>query len=389
MQLDLLSISVVTTIVVLMTGSMFIVETVIRKDTGAGMLWALGYLSGILTTFCYLAWVVAPAGGWVAIAVGNTAFAASAVFMWLGTRSFNGRSVGTSGASGAAACLAVLVVSLLPLYPEAEWAGVLVLYPVMAVFALLGGIESRRGVMGSTPSSWGLTIVLISEGLFFAGRSVAFVVLGPEHPFFVTWFGSIPVALLTVVLLIVAVVTTSVLRADRVGGRLGGRDGEVGLTEDGLLHGAWLARAIQQVVERAEHHGDRLAVIAVRLDDLPRIGTAFGPLEAEQVGRVWRASMRRNAPTSSFIGECDPACLVVVLEPTSVGDARRVASRLHRHMLDDLSRMGAAVIPVMGIGVALTDRIGYDARALVEGASDAARRSESSVDASVIIDGTG
>jgi len=42
--------------VVVTCGVLFLLETLLRRDTGAGRIWSLAFLSGILTVICYLIW---------------------------------------------------------------------------------------------------------------------------------------------------------------------------------------------------------------------------------------------------------------------------------------------------------------------------------------------
>jgi hypothetical protein len=95
--LDLMSVLVMTTLVVNVSGILFIVETLLRRDEGAGSVWALAFLAGMLTTLSYSLWAQTP-DAWWAIAVGNAAFVASTGCMWLGCRRFNGRRMGWASA---------------------------------------------------------------------------------------------------------------------------------------------------------------------------------------------------------------------------------------------------------------------------------------------------
>ncbi len=67
---DLASVLVMTALVVNVSGILFIVETLLRRDEGAGRVWALAFLAGMLTTLSYIVWVQSP-GAWWAVAVGN------------------------------------------------------------------------------------------------------------------------------------------------------------------------------------------------------------------------------------------------------------------------------------------------------------------------------
>ncbi len=65
--------------------------------------------------------------------------------------------------------------------------------------------------------------------------------------------------------------------------------------------------------------------------------------------------------------------------------ARRVAGAIYRGLFEDLGRVGGGVIPVVGIGVGLSDAAGYDAGALIRIAREAASRAATSVESSVLV----
>ena len=56
MTLDLLSVLIISSVVVNVSGVVFIVETLLRRDDGAGRVWALGFLAAMLTTLAYVLW---------------------------------------------------------------------------------------------------------------------------------------------------------------------------------------------------------------------------------------------------------------------------------------------------------------------------------------------
>ena len=70
MNLDLYSVLVMTALVVNVSGILFIVETLLRRDEGAGRIWALAFLAAMLTTLAYVIWAQSPEAWW-AVAVGN------------------------------------------------------------------------------------------------------------------------------------------------------------------------------------------------------------------------------------------------------------------------------------------------------------------------------
>lgn len=384
MTIDQFTISAATAIVVIVAGVMYLLETLLRKDGLSGRLWAVAFLSGILTVLSYLVWAI-DRSAFLAVAVGNASFVASASFIWLGCLAFNERRMRLAG-TVVAVLIAAAGLSVVIAGPDGgDWAGAIALFIGTGLSALLGAIESRRRLMGRRWSAIGLTVVLAIEALWFLGRIVVFVWSGPQSDLFITWFGTTTASMLTIALTVVAVVVTSVLRAGESNLR-GQRDSytlSVGL--DGVMLPASFRSASSTMLERAERTQETMCLVSIRIDDVARIATAFGPAEAEQVAASWRAGVRRYAPTASLVGESGSGSLQATFPTTSFADVRRMASIMHRRLLDDFGNLGISVVPVVGVGVALSDQFGYDFSALAAAADAAAGRSVTSPDASVII----
>jgi hypothetical protein len=66
-------------------------------------------------------------------------------------------------------------------------------------------------------------------------------------------------------------------------------------------------------------------------------------------------------------------------------EARRQAGAIYRGLFDDLGKVGGGVIPVVGVGVALSDVAGYDSTVLHRVAREAASRAAASVESSVLV----
>lgn len=386
MVFDMFSISICTAVVVVVAGVQFVLDTVLRRDTGAGRIWSLAFIAAILTTLCYLAWVASGEAG-LAIAIGNASFVVGTGCLWVGSRSYNGRSLKVSAWIVAGSAAAAFIATLVAGPDGGDWAGALVMFIALAVLAGLGAVESRRAAMGRSASTVALTLVLGAQSLYYVARSIVFALLGPTDEFFLTWFGSITTSFLTIILTIVAVVSMSVLRSGQARLRGRGDSTTLLLDSDGLYDDESFAKLFGDLTHRAAAFSERIAVISVRLDDLPQIATAFGTVEAQDIAHAWRVGTRRYAPTSAIVGHAGSTGIVIALQPSSIGDARRAASRIHRRLLDDFGSIGTSVVPVLGVGIAVSDIAGYDSEALLTAANDAAVRSASSPDASVMIAG--
>jgi len=384
MTLELTSVLVMTALVVNVSGILFIVETLLRRDEGAGRVWALGFLGAMLTTLAYIVWAQLP-GAWWAVMVGNAAFVAGTGCMWLGCRRFNGNRMGWPSALVAAAALAAAFAVAIAGPGGGDWAGALWMFVALTLFAGAGAAECLRGALRDSRTAWVLAGVLGFQSLYYVARTIAFVVYGPEDAAFHDTFGTIPTSLLTVILTIVAVVVTSVLRASRAPMRGYLRPAGASLANDGVLPQDVFAVALADLCERASWRTELVGVIAVRIDDLEQISTAFGSEVARAVTETWRTGVRRHAPSNALVAEDGPTGLVVAVIVDSPREARRQAGVIYRGLFDDLGKVGGGVIPVVGVGVALSDATGYDPAALERVARETASRAAASVETSVLV----
>ncbi|MFE7844701.1 hypothetical protein ACFUTX_05815 [Microbacterium sp. NPDC057407] len=384
MNLDLASVVLMTALVVNVSGVLFILETLLRRDEGAGRIWALGFLAAMLTTLAYTMWAQEPEAWW-AIAVGNAAFVAGTGCMWLGCRRFNRRRMDWAAGLVAAAVLAAALSVTLEGPGGGDWAGALWMFVPLVGFAGAGAVECLRGAMRESRTAWVLGAVLGVQSLYYVSRTTAFLTSGPDSPLFQNVFGSIPMSFLTVILTIVAVVVTSVLRASRAPMRGEVRPAPSPSSGDAILGREQFAQDLAALCERASWRSELVGVIAVRVDDLDQISTAFGSEVARSVTETWRTGVRRHAPADALVAEDGPNGLFVGVLVDSAADARRQAGAIYRGLFEDLGKVGGGVIPVVGVGIGLSDAAGYDADALKSLARETARRAAANVETSVLL----
>lgn len=74
---------------------------------------------------------------------------------------------------------------------------------------------------------------------------------------------------------------------------------------------------------------------------------------------------------------------------TTAAEARRQAAAIYRGCVDELSTLDRGLLPQVGVGVALTEALGYDAEILLASARRAAVDAACSVEASVLFGGVG
>lgn len=384
MNLDLPSVLIMTALVVNVSGVLFILETLLRRDEGAGRIWSVAFLAAMLTTLAYTIWAQSD-GAWWAIAVGNAAFVAGTGCMWLGCRRFNRRDMRWSSVLVAGA-VAMAAIAVAVDREAGDWAGALWMFVPLLCFAGAGAVECLRGDMRESRTAWVLGAVLGFQSLYYVSRTTAFVTSGPDSALFQTAFGTISTSYLTVTLTIVAVVVTSVLRASRAPMRGYLREARAVDDEQGILSDASFAAVLEGLCRRAERRFELIAVTAVRLDDLDQISTAFGSDVAGAVAAAWRTGVRHHAPTNAVVGQDGHTGLVIGLAVASPQEARRQAGAIYRGLFDDLGKVGGGVIPVVGVGVALSESAGYEPAELMRVAREAASRAAANVETSVLVD---
>lgn len=385
MTLDLASVHLITALVVNVSGVLFIIETILRRDEGAGRIWSIAFLAGMLTTLAYTVWVLSE-GAWWAIAVGNASFVVGTGCMWLGCRRFNGRPMRWASIVVAAAVLGAAASVAVEGEAGGDWAGALWMFVPLLAFAAAGAVECFRGDMRESRTAWVLGAVLGFQSLYYVSRTTAFVTSGPDSALFQSAFGTISTSFLTVTLTIVAVVVTSVLRASRAPMRGYLLHASTGDADTGIVDGQSFQALLDGLCDRAWRRGELVAVTSVRLDDLDQISTAFGSDVAGAVSETWRAGVRKHAPTNAVVAEDGPTGFVVALAVASGSEARRQAAAIYRALFDDLAKVGEGVIPVVGVGVALSDSAGYEPAHLIAVAREAASRAAADVETSVLVD---
>lgn len=383
MTLDLLSVLVVSSVVVNVSGIVFIVETLLRRDDGAGRVWALGFLAAMLTTLAYVLWARSGVDLW-ALAAGNATFVTATGCMWLGCRRFNGRRIRRDGllvAVGAGgATVAVLVEGL----PGGDWAGAVWMFLALTAFSAAAAVECLRGVLGSTRSAWVLAVVFALQCAFYVGRTTVFLLEGPESALFQYAFGSIALSFGTVVLTVVAVVILSVLRATRVPLLDQTRATLSDISRDGIVSEAVFTGIWSALCVRARQQGVTLALVAVRINDLAQMTTAFGGDVTGLVIDDWRRGVAASAPAGAIVGEDSRAGLLVGCVVEDAGGARSAAAAVYRGVFDRLGSATHGIIPVVGVGVADSTVVGHDAQELISAARDAAIDAATRVDAAVV-----
>lgn len=360
MTLDQQTLSIASGLVVLTAGTIFVLETLVKRDSTTSRLWSLAYLAGILTALSYGLWSTVPAAWWT-VAVGNGAFVVSAGAIWSGCRSFNGRRslIWVVMAFGVLTAATAVIAG-----PDGgDWAGAYPWLLGVGVFSVLGVAETFTGSMRNDSNARGLSMVLIIEAALFLTRFMVLAVWGAEHVAFQTYLGTATTSIVTIILMIVAAVTMSVMRADASPPVRIGASAQL-FSRRGLLRGESFEQSLSDRLARSAERGEDVALIHLRLDDLEEIAIAFGRSAADRVVGESMATVRRVAPASALIGEAGTGHVQVAVSVGSQGEELGAATALRVAVLNlDLPEVPGVKVTA-SIGVAATERQGYDLGAL-------------------------
>ncbi|GAA3769343.1 hypothetical protein GCM10022240_22170 [Microbacterium kribbense] len=374
MAMDLYSVTVMAALVVNVSAVVFILETVIRRDEGASRVWTLAFLAGMVASIAYVAWAY-DRSQWWAVATGNAAFVAATALMWLGSRTFNGRRGVWAPAAVGVGVLATAGAALAAGPDGGDWAGAAVMFMAIVIVAGLGCAECLRGAMRAARIAGALAAVLGLQSGYFLLRTIALVTAGPDSVIFQTWFSTVTASFLTVTFTVVSLVAASVLRAGRTPVRGLAELGRAVRADGGIVPAAQFDVALRGLLTRAAWRDELVAVLAVAIEDLDQIASAFGGEVARDISDAWRAGVRRHLPAAARIGGDGAHRLVAATVVASPAEAHRIGTRLARGLFEDLRAVPGSVLPVIGVGVALTDVDGNDADALLVAARrESARR---------------
>jgi GGDEF domain-containing protein len=370
MNIDLYSIQLATSAVVIVTGVMFILDTFLRRPDAAGRIWSASFMSGILGSFSYAIWIVVP-NAWWAVAVGNAAVVLSIALLWSGARVYNGRDalarIGVLGPGIAAAWVII----------EGEaggaWAGGIALFGFVAVYAVLGAIESMRAPMRLNWTARGLTAMFVVVAIFYTARLVVFVTSGPDDVLFRVFLGTEASAFVIIALVIVTSVSLVILQSERVARAGVGTDGEI-YDEAGVLTPPAFRVLVEDWLERANFHDEQLVFARVCLDELDAIDTAFGRSAGTELAAEFTDGVRRYTTPNAVIGYAGLGELVIAAPHARMEEARRNGLAIQNGLRDRVPDQAQGLRISASIGLAGTDAHGYDFDTLFVAATTAAEQ---------------
>ncbi|MDQ6522107.1 GGDEF domain-containing protein [Nocardioides sp. LHD-245] len=308
----------------------------------------------------------------VANPLGNTTGALGAACVWAGGRSLRERRVRLWQLLLVPAT--VLVASFVDDPRTDVWSGGAV---YLAGMACLIGASARElglvlrglGTGGATRAQYRFVLVAMAVvsaviAVFYLARTVAFVTVGPSHPFFQAVFGGQVTTLLMMVLLVVVTFSMSALSHEQQTSELRRRATHDGLT--GLLNRSEFLRAAQRELDRGPA-GDA-AVVVADLDRFKSINDGLGHAAGDRALTAFAAACQEVVDVRGLLGRLGGDEFVLLVRGAPAETVVEEIARRYRG--DEASPMPtvsfgiATVVPGDDIDLAVADADGalYEAK---------------------------
>ncbi|SFN36580.1 GGDEF domain-containing protein [Mycetocola miduiensis] len=329
-MLDLQTLLISSGMVVAICGASFVLNTVFGRNDPPGRLWSAGFIAGILTSISYAIWGSEPSAWWATV-VGNASLVLAMGCVWSGSRIFNGRSSRLAFVLGGSAVAAVAAVIESP--HGGAWAGGFVFLFGVAVFAALAGVESLRGRMRRNLNARVLAILMLIVGGYYGTRAVVFLVATPDSELFREAFGTAVTTFVTILFVIIASTSMSLLRTERSGTRMA-RPIEAG-NWNGILPDAMFSTPAADRIRRATKHGEHVAFIGAEIDNMADMNTAFGRSFGDDTIESFSSILQDYLPTTAIIGRRAGAQFACVVMADDLDQAYDIIERVRAALVDE------------------------------------------------------
>jgi GGDEF domain-containing protein len=359
-QLDDATLFLVASLVISVTGVMFILSTLLRRNDPVGRLWSVFFIGSIFSVFAMMVGSSNP-DAWWAYPVGHGFYVAALGLIWSGARQANRKRplLVVPIALGVVVLVARFVAG-----PDAvSVAGSPEMFLGAAIFFGAAALESGTRELGRLPDGRLLAVLLAIAAVVYAARGVALAILGGESPQFTSIFGATSASLFEIVVAIVGTAALTAVQSERFR-RKATLDADFGTTVsiDGIigrdvfreLAESWLMRSVRQRTT--------LVLLIIELADLSEVNVAFGRAAGDAAIRLTGRVTLTHAPTASLVGHLSPRRFALLMEQPTTDAVEVIATRVGDAVLstpvDEQDRFRASTF--RGIATTRTDGARFD-----------------------------
>ncbi|SFT79067.1 GGDEF domain-containing protein [Mesorhizobium sp. YR577] len=365
-QIDLNTLMLCSMLVTATCGVLFLLEAWRRREIASSLWWGIGFACSTVSLLFYIA-SSAPQLDWLG-PVGNGFVVATMSFIWVGARSFNGRSAAIVPAL--VGPFLVIIVPLLMSRPLVAWSGAVPFFFVFSLFSLMAGFEFWRGGANRYQNAMILAVTSSFNGLYYAGRGTVLWLTSPDHPFFIAYFGSKVATIEVMLLILISSFTLVALGREQTEMALR-RAATHDVLTDVLNRREFISRA-EQLLQRLALTRAPVTVLVMDLDFFKKINDTYGHPVGDQVLVMFAAMAKSTIRGSDLLcrhgGEEFVICLPGVGQRRAIDIAESIRARCAEIAI--VTERGT-LRPTISIGVASAPFSQRDLPSLIAEADEA------------------
>lgn len=259
--------------------------------------------------------------------LGNSTLVAGAGSVWAAARSLRAAPPKPWQLLSAAAVTAV--ASALDNPAVNDWSGGPVFLAMMCLMFTLASFELIRLERGFSDVQLPLAAASGLLAVFYFGRCIVFIAVGPRHPVFLTFFGSEVTTLVTMVLLIAVSFSMAALSSEQVTKDLSARANRDGLT--GLLNRQGFLEIAADELRRRNGEGT-VTLILADLDHFKAINDTYGHSAGDSILQAFATACRSTVRSTDLVSRYGGEEFVVLLSDAGADRAQEIAAEISRRL---------------------------------------------------------
>lgn len=278
--------------------------------------------------------------------LGNTMLIAGSGSVWAAARSL--RTASPSSGQLLIAPAVTVIASALDSPAVNDWSGGAVFLAMMCLMFTLASVELIRLPRGFSDVRLPLVAASGLLSVFYFGRCIAFIAVGPREPVFLTFFGSEVTTLVNMVLLIAVSFSMAALSTEQVTKDLSARANQDGLT--GLLNRQGFHDLANGELRRRDGSGTSVLILA-DLDHFKTVNDTYGHAVGDWVLQSFATVCRSTVRPGDLVGRYGGEEFVFLLSDAGADQAQEITAEISRRLKVRQSQDGITY-PTVSYGVA-------------------------------------